>query len=217
MNKILKQINWGNISKLGKNKYVKSSYFWIAIVPIIAKFFYHTEKILTLNVFNQNIVIDLALPFSWKVFFIAALLFTIGNLFYMFRCPKILQENNNANDFFSIGKGEEHLKNYAEEIGLSIEEPRRGIPDWLLTKMLSKEEYERMNRPSIIGTSSMSELEAIRERQLHKFWTIFEAAKYKNIISIYVSIISYALGLLLILWLILANIAFVLLNWGTLG
>jgi hypothetical protein len=65
---------WSVVQKLSRNKLLASSYVWLIIVPIFAKLLAQVESPIELTNIAAGLVIDLTLPFSWKVFYCAAVL-----------------------------------------------------------------------------------------------------------------------------------------------
>jgi len=106
---------WDGLSKLRKNRLVQSSYVWLIIVPITAKLFSKMEEIFILNVGELKYVFDLELPFSWKLFYLAALFFTCGNIIFSIFSPKIFKENSDFGDFQKAGRDLGHIENYLED------------------------------------------------------------------------------------------------------
>lgn len=107
--KILNLITWSNLSILGQNKFIQSSYFWFAFVPIVAKALNGINKTLTFVIINQELKVNLSLPFSWKLLFFGSLFFSIGNLIYLIYCPQLIKKYKSFNDFESEGRTEREL------------------------------------------------------------------------------------------------------------
>ena len=103
---------WTRLRKIQGNKIVKSSYIWLVIVPTYSK--------LAISLHN-NLNIDISLPFSWQLFFFAALVFVIANIVYLYYCPPIIKEFFGWDDFLRSGRDVDYLlENYPEcdeEIG----------------------------------------------------------------------------------------------------
>ena len=93
-------------------KIVKSSYIWLLIVPLVSKVFSKIENTISFTIDEKIYEIDLVLPFSWNIFFIAALLFTVSNILFYLSAPNIVKHYKNYGDFNAQGKGIEQLKEY---------------------------------------------------------------------------------------------------------
>ena len=109
-------VNWKNISILGDNKLVKKAYIYLVVVPILAKILSKVNRTLNFNVFGENIHIEFGLPFSWKIFYFAALSFSVGYFIYNWKAPKIIKENRSFKDFEDSGKQRTHLRDYLHDI-----------------------------------------------------------------------------------------------------
>lgn len=97
-------------------------YIWVFIVPIAAKILSMTSDMATITIFEYTFDVNLALPFSWKMFYFSALFFALATLIYQIRCPRLVKEYPTYSDFDVEGKPEWHLRPYAEDIGLSFDQ-----------------------------------------------------------------------------------------------
>jgi len=70
---------------------------------------------------KMNSIID-AIPFSWHVLFYSAVFFTSGNLIYQIFAPSIIKENNSFADYRIVNKNWSHLRKYAIELDLCLED-----------------------------------------------------------------------------------------------
>lgn len=100
---------WSFIDKLGKNRLLRSSYFWIVFIPLITNLLSRVCSVLTFEVFGQQITLTLKLPFTWQVLFFSAILATIANIFYVFCCPRFIKNYRNFADFQDQGKANKNL------------------------------------------------------------------------------------------------------------
>ncbi|WP_282079584.1 hypothetical protein [Aquimarina algiphila] len=112
-------MNWRNLSFIGENKIIKSSYIYLFLVPVLAKFLSKIKSPLIVNLGGQDIELIFELPFSYKMFFLSAILFSLGNLLYGFVAPKIIKENKSYGDFKQQGKNIFHVWNYLEDLGIN--------------------------------------------------------------------------------------------------
>src|SRR5687768_16444275 len=92
-------ISWKWLKIIPSNKIVSSSYIWLVIVPVIAKFLSYLESPLPFELGGQVIQLDTELPFSWKVFFLSAMFFTFGNIIFFFACPALVKRYRNFDDY----------------------------------------------------------------------------------------------------------------------
>ena len=98
-------LNWELLSKIGKNKIIKSSIIWVALIPILVKI---------IEFMSNTHSVSITLPFSWTLFYYSAIFFMIGNIIFQFTCPKIIYENVSYFDFDNKGLGTIRLLSYSK-------------------------------------------------------------------------------------------------------
>jgi len=130
----LLDVKWSKLNRLGKSKILKSSYYWIIITPILAKIFSKIESTLSLELFGTECRLVMALPFSIKIFYSAALIFALSSLLYSAFCPDVIKKYNTYTEFKKSGNGASQLVYYLSGI------IRRGF----LVKRLVRERMKRM-------------------------------------------------------------------------
>ncbi|PQJ58910.1 hypothetical protein BTO01_18855 [Vibrio jasicida] len=96
-------IKWSLVKNLGNSKIVVSNYFWIFIIPFVAK---NIEQL------NQYLGLSIEITFSLSKLFYASLCFSIATIIYQIRCPSIIKEQNNFQTLSQEGKGPQHVANY---------------------------------------------------------------------------------------------------------
>ena len=106
---------WSKLKSVQNIKIVQSSYIWLLIVPITAKFFSKIENTLTLSFSGNTYELDLILPFTWVIFFFSALSFTLSNLFIITFSPVIIKDHKNYIEFRNSGGTEEDYLGYLED------------------------------------------------------------------------------------------------------
>ena len=106
---IQRLFHWNKLRMVQNNKIVKSTYIWLAVVPIIAKFSSKLEDVISFNYQGKEYLIDITLPFSWQLFFFSSLCFVIGNVLYTWFSPDMIKNYIGFNDFTSSGRGFKHL------------------------------------------------------------------------------------------------------------
>lgn len=100
---------WTELAILGENRLVKSSYIWLIIVPITAKLIRELPYPLYVNMGNENFQFKLSLPFSWQLFFFAALSFSIANVIFSFYRP-LFTKFKDYGDFKNQGRTSKFLQ-----------------------------------------------------------------------------------------------------------
>jgi len=109
-------IQWSKLKLLQNNKIVKTSYIWLLLVPFVTKLFSKISNNLIFSIHGKIYEFDLILPFSWKIFFISALFFTLGNLFFYIFSPSIVKNYKDYGDFKTQGKTHKQLEDYFSKV-----------------------------------------------------------------------------------------------------
>lgn len=94
--------NWQSLRKFGSSRMVKSSYYWIFLIPAIVKVANHFQPVV-LNLFGTPQLVDFTLPFSWYLLYFSALSFAFANLLYDIFCPKIISSFKDFREFIDSG------------------------------------------------------------------------------------------------------------------
>ncbi len=137
--KFIKDIipKWSTLAKIQRFKVIRLMYIWLFIVPILAKAFTNVDETVNLTIFEHIFNIQLVLPFSWKAFFYSALLFTVANLIFMWKCYNLVKDHNSFSDFREQGKSGKHIHQYAYQVDYTkesdlsyywVEDKREGHP-----------------------------------------------------------------------------------------
>jgi hypothetical protein len=100
---------WSDLTRLGKNKLVTSSYIWLIAIPIIAIAFSKIEEITTISILNAKWNINTQLPFDWENLYYSALFFTIANIIYSIYCHYSIKEYITYIDYKKSGKSNEQM------------------------------------------------------------------------------------------------------------
>ncbi|AXG72374.1 hypothetical protein KORDIASMS9_04646 [Kordia sp. SMS9] len=206
-------LNWNKISKLGNNKFIRSFYIYLILIPIITKFLSKADETITLF----GIPFDIVLPFSWKMFFFSALFFTIANILYSFYAPKIIIENKYFSDFITKHYTFNHLESYCQNIGLYI--VRVSIPKSSKMKfatMFPKDKTVYEVYSGNVFLHSLQEEKPLKKFKNKKellpnlFYFIYEIANTYN--SKYIIIVSflYLIGILMFLIVFTSNLIYVI-------
>jgi len=137
-------IDWRSIRKLVDNRYISGVFIWLVILPVSAKFASKIPDSITLpnSIFGENVVLELTLPFTWYILYIAAVFFSFSRLIYLGFCPSFVQAYDNAGDAISKGVtvqmyhldlGDEIIKHLGSRGKLSDYE--KGLIDRLLKQL----------------------------------------------------------------------------------
>jgi hypothetical protein len=90
---------WSVLKSLGTSRTVRTSFIWIAIVPIAAKLLSKVQDVLPINIGPATIEFTAALPFSWQLFYFSALFFGVGTACFAIRCPPLIKDYESFRDF----------------------------------------------------------------------------------------------------------------------
>jgi hypothetical protein len=101
---------WSDIRTFGNSRLLRSSYAWIIIVPIAARILSRTESSFSFDLGGKSIRLELALPFSWELFFYGALFTSFANALYSIRCPWLVKRFPAYGAFSGEGRGPNKLR-----------------------------------------------------------------------------------------------------------
>lgn len=107
---------WGTLSGLGNSALIKSFSIWFVIIPILAKITEGISGKINLGIFDPPLVIQWDIPFSFKILYLATVFFTIANILYTIRAPKIIKEYKSYSDFKDKEGSFESLKQMFEPL-----------------------------------------------------------------------------------------------------
>lgn len=148
--------SWILIDSLGKLRFSKSSYYYIVIVPILAK---ALEKVKSpvLFIFGDNeFLINIELPFSWYLFYFGAVAIAIGSLLYQIFCPEIIKNYKNYGEFLASGESDAYLDRVVRKYEISN----------LYFKFIGQAYIEEKIKESVkVESMSRRELPRVEERE----------------------------------------------------
>lgn len=100
------RLRWSTLSGMGDNRIIRSSYFWFVFVPIVARLTQQINEPLQKALFGLNHnTIWIQLPFSWFMFFFAALFFSVATFLYSVACPEIIRRYPTPIAYYQAGNG----------------------------------------------------------------------------------------------------------------
>lgn len=106
--------NWVALKRLGNNRIVRSSQIWFFMIPIIVKFLSKINFPIEVNIelLSIDFVLNITLPFSWKLFYFSAVFFALGTFLYSIFCPHIVKYYADFDDFIKQEQSGIKLYNY---------------------------------------------------------------------------------------------------------
>lgn len=200
---------WSFIRSIQNNKAVQSTYIWLLILPIFAKFLSKVEDTITIEMYEQVITLDMQLPFTWKALFISALLFTLGNILYLLFCPKIIKENKDYGEFLQKGRDQGHLEEYMNN--QQFEEWRR-INSSTVREVLPGKRNSRLIEKNITdpGMGSEQEIEKMKALTSQFFWKVHEELDTNRYTVRILETFLYIIAGLIFLYVAAENIIYVI-------
>ena len=142
-------VHWSSVRRLARNRTVRSAYFWLIFVPISARMLATVNQTVTLTFLGGDWALALELPFSWKIFYLSAVAFSIGNLIFTLACPKIILDQATYTEFSADGKSSGQVVDYYAEILQSL--PRkphlwRNLDIWEFAQMYLPKSRQMMQK-----------------------------------------------------------------------
>lgn len=180
-------LRWNQLSSLGKNRILKTSYFWLLLVPLAANLFGKIDGLLDVIIFQTHLRLNIGLPFSWKVFYFSSLFVALGDLVFSIHCPRIIIEHRSYAHFQQEGKRWKELEPYFFEV-------------------FPHDEFNLPIPQGYIGTENIRKEEDL---EADLFWKVRLRAEALRPISRHVCGVSYLIGLLLIALVFFQNFYFV--------
>jgi hypothetical protein len=98
-------MNWRTIKNFGQVKYFNISYVVMIIVPLLAN---------TFEMLNRKFGYELTVPYTVKSLYFASIIYAIAIAIYQYRCPAIIKEYLNLQDY--IDRNLEQFKNKAPDL-----------------------------------------------------------------------------------------------------
>lgn len=97
---------WTGLRGFGKSRVLRTSYFWIAFVPVAARMTSAFDGVAEFQILGARIPIEFSLPFQWQVFYWASTAFAAASGIFALRCPDIVKDFSDYQDFTSRGHDE---------------------------------------------------------------------------------------------------------------
>jgi hypothetical protein len=212
---ILKKIpQWSSFKSLGSNKIIKSSYWWLFLVPMLAKLLESAGDKLELTLFNSKFIITLNLPFSWSLFYFSAVCFSIASIIYLIKCPYSIDKYNNFEEWKISGKDSTslitsflyHYRNDKIMTPFAISEEDKN--HFLKHHLQFTGDCEKVNKTS--GTPLVLLREGIPEGNLKEtYYYVYGKSNFNKSLSRLSLMVFYGLGFLFFSIVLIQNFIFV--------
>jgi len=194
-------VKWSSLRDFGNSKIVRSNYFWIFVIPFLAK-----------NLDKLSIItgINIEITFSLERLFYAALCFTLGTLLYQLSCPKLIKEHKSYSDFLSDGKAGQHIADYYSLSNFNFLAPtnysdiKNSIKNYDIdTEKSNKVVVDILNDKSIYE-SFFIDIKLIP----NFFWKVYKEKDKNYQLLAYITLALYSGGVIFLLWTGMSNIIF---------
>lgn len=217
--------NWSSLRRLGNSRTLRSSYFWVAFVPIAAKVLYGMRETFTFHFHGHEYAFIVGLPFSWRIFYFAAVCFGGASFLYSLRCPRIIQDYNTFAEFDMRGKGSrELLQSLRDCVAGAMDvwssnyssERRADVLDRMFRRVVS----DKTGQTQALGSSGSLDpiphrtvdLVDVQDAPMAFSW-IRDIADWTHYGARVACTVLYAAGFLLLLVILVQNFLFVMSHW----
>jgi hypothetical protein len=97
--KIIPDRDWISLKRLGEHRAVRSSYFWIVSIPLLAKLLSKLDSEYVIHCLGTQFTITTGLPTSWRIFYFSSVAMALATATYSFFCPRIISSFANFGEF----------------------------------------------------------------------------------------------------------------------
>ena len=168
-----------------------------------AKAMERVQHEVTIEFFSQPFLLSLSLPFSWKILFLAALVFLAANIMFALFCPVLIKETGSYSEF------SEQKRSVAE---LSTQLKNQKLPQELRGRWINWFSGFIGNMFNQCGVAGF-ETERVERTLPEAYAEIIEALNVtKAFVRLFISTL-YLTGLALFAYLIYQNSIFVFKHW----
>lgn len=192
-------MNWRTIKNFGKVKYFNISYAILIIVPILAS---------TFHMLNNKFCFCLTIPETLKSLYYASILYAVAIAVYQYKCPVIIKEYVNLQDY--LDKNLEYFMNKAPEMKIHIVLAHLDIN----TRAQTRNEIIELNSKlaTVTEETEKSKYKFELEEKLNLVYSSsiqahlekkYNSANSENLFALWISALFYILGSLIILILLI--------------
>ncbi|MBB1346025.1 hypothetical protein [Pseudoalteromonas sp. SG45-2] len=163
---------WENYKVFFQVAFFRYLVMWFSIVPIFANMALDIPDKVTIFIGNQNVVINLSLPFHWQLLWLSSVSFVVALLWYYVRCPSFITKYNSYNDYYARSHDPRWLAWETQRMWGKITRSQQGK---FVKVMLEKKFIKKLDR-----CASSNELE--EPQKLHEqtvFYFLHKGAPYE--------------------------------------
>jgi hypothetical protein len=186
--------DWDHLSILGQSKAFRSSYWFLLLVPTVAKVLGHVPS--EIRLFGTIYYPHVDLPFSWVALFFCAVFVSAGNLIYSLFCPDLIKRFRDYQSFDNAARGSEFLRR-------SLNAPTPGEIDAVVDNIVA-EKGKRRDPATVLNTKD--QLKRYGKAGADSFYFVRDTLNMQRPTLRMIAAILYLCGFLLLGWLAVQNI-----------
>lgn len=107
-------LNWLDLEAWGNSKVLRSSYYWLFLVPIAAKGLSSLPSHISVPFWGRELALPTELPFSWQLLYFASVCFAGASFVFASHCPTLIKNFPSWNDFSKSGRTGSTLQTFVE-------------------------------------------------------------------------------------------------------
>lgn len=113
---LMRPAGWIPLRGLGNSRLIATSYFWFLVVPVAVELLLPIAGDYEYNPpwLNRPVHIVVDLPFTWYLFYGAAISFVFAKLVYLTKCPRVVRDLENYGEYIATHVGLRVLLSYIE-------------------------------------------------------------------------------------------------------
>ena len=181
----------------------RNSLISIVLIPTIAKIFHKIQNPLILQIFEQEIILNIELPFNWVILFLAGICFLIASVIHELFCPTLIKEFKYCSDFKKSGSPFSFVTKTAQDLGINSDM----INNFHLNLESNKENQMQMS--ALTGKGSIDYEETATRIYQNFFFKVHEYAKFKHLLARLVACVFLAIAIISICFIIVEGCIFV--------
>ena len=114
-------LTWTSLQSFQSLWLFRQSYVWVAAIPIAAHVLEKIGDAWTLKMFSQTFEIQLSLPFSWIMLYVAALMYGLSHVIFHLMAPAIIRDRADIPEDAIKEVGSVVMDRYLFEVGMNWE------------------------------------------------------------------------------------------------
>jgi hypothetical protein len=194
--------NWDKLRTIQNSKIIGSTYVWLFVVPLVAKFLSKINDSIKITIDGNVYEFILTLPFSWESFFYSSLCFVLGNIIYLVLAPELIKDFKDYGEYTGSRRNINHLSRYMTE------KYKRHLAKIREKESEDSRNYEKLRRVAGITTGDKSQ--KVTRTEEDQFWALYDYLNTEYHYFRYICSALYIIGFVLFSWVIIRNIFWVL-------